>query len=108
MLLKSGFSLHVDGAKIALATKLGQTSSRQPGRGKGFETMKKAVRACDEGELLVVSNGGYYIYSQDEEEQFGSLDVPIEGTLIQWRVKHASSTMRINDEDENDIGREGF
>ncbi|MBF0267582.1 MAG: hypothetical protein HQL44_03205 [Alphaproteobacteria bacterium] len=84
-----------DGAKIALATKLGESSTKQPGRGKGFETMKKAVRSCDDGELTVLSNSGIYRYNSQGIETHDDHTISINGTILQWRVRHASSMMRL-------------
>ena len=83
-----------DGLMIEAATRPGRTSTDQPGRGRGFSTMRKFVDACDEGELLVYSNRGHYMYGRSGDRR-GDSDQSLGGTLVQWRVRHSSSLMRL-------------
>lgn len=83
-----------DSLMIEVATRPGQTSTGQPGRGQGFRTMRKFVDACDDGDLLVYSNFGLYCYKRDDSfraDQSASLG----GTLIQWRFRHSAELMGI-------------
>ncbi|MCR5875156.1 hypothetical protein LRS10_13740 [Phenylobacterium sp. J426] len=87
--LASDLRIHPsDSLMIEVATRSGQTSTGQAGRGQGFASMRKFVDACDDGDLLVYSNFGLYSYSRagssrsDEGTSLG-------GTLIQWRFRHS-------------------
>ncbi|MGA0563659.1 hypothetical protein ACO2RV_14540 [Ancylobacter sp. VNQ12] len=98
----TGFS-PTDAHMIMAATELHRSSTGQSGRGKGFRDMKRFVDQCDDGELLIVSNSGRYHYINGQEQIRDHL-VSIEGTLIEWRVRHGASVETQDDEeDEIDI-----
>lgn len=84
-----------DGDLIRAATQLHRTSSGQAGRGKGFETMKKFVRSCDNGELWVLSNRGEYQYINENSDQVVSHPESLGGTLVLWRLRHATEMAEI-------------
>ena len=79
-----------DGHMIAAATELHRTSTKLGGRGKGFRDMKKFVDTCDDGELRVFSDRGYYCYTR-RNTHISDNSQSIGGTLIEWRVRHAST-----------------
>jgi hypothetical protein len=83
-----------DSLMIEIATRPGRTSTAQAGRGRGFATMRKFVDACDDGDLLVYSNRGYYMHSRDGSHRADG-EQSLGGTLIQWRVRHSSSVVRV-------------
>lgn len=77
-----------DSLMIETATRPGESSTRQPGRGQGFRTMRKFVDFCDDGDLIVYSNTGNYLYARaGTARDDGSLSLG--GTLIQWRFRHS-------------------
>lgn len=79
-----------DGHMIAAATELHRTSTLLGGRGKGFRDMKKFIDTCDDGELRVISDKGCYCYTR-KDTHISDSDRSIGGTLIEWRVRHAST-----------------
>lgn len=93
-ILPTLFNQSVDGSRIAAATELFRTGTRQSGRGKGFRNMKELVEVADNGEMRVLSNRGYYHYVSHGSgtkaiESHGDHSLSIEGTLIEWRIRHA-------------------
>lgn len=78
-----------DSLMIEIATRPGETSTRQAGRGLGFHTMRKFVDSCEDGELFVYSNAGHYMYSRAATSR-GDEALSLGGTLIQWRFRHSS------------------
>jgi len=78
-----------DGELISAATELHRTSTKEQGRGRGFRDMKRFIDSCDDGELRVLSLRGSYSYTKAGHfvEDF---DIPIGGTLVEWRVRHSS------------------
>lgn len=85
-----------DGELIRAATEVFRTSTGNDGRGRGFRDMQKLINVCDDGELRVSSNRGSYRYAKASEEGIADHDTSIGGTLIQWRISHAS-VAEIND-----------
>lgn len=79
-----------DSLMIEVATRPGNTSTGQSGRGKGFKTMRKFIDACDDGELFVYSDHGHYVYARGGTAR-GDQPLSIGGTLIQWRFKHSET-----------------
>ncbi len=77
-----------DSVRIEAATHLRRTSTRQQGRGKGFETMKRFVDSCDDGELRVFSNKGCYLYRPGGDTTFDDTMQTLGGTLVLWRIRH--------------------
>lgn len=77
-----------DSLMIEVATRPGNTSTYQAGRGKGFKTMRKFVDDCDDGDLFVYSNHGHYIYARSGTAR-GDEPLSLGGTLIQWRFRHS-------------------
>ncbi|MHC1949620.1 hypothetical protein IF803_35370 [Bradyrhizobium sp. UFLA06-06] len=86
-----------DGNMIAAATELHRTSTAQPGRGRGFQDMKRFIDTCDDGELRVCSNRGVYTYSK-LNQTISDFPTSIGGTLIEWRIRHTGSALEIQDE----------
>jgi hypothetical protein len=89
-----------DGYLIEKATKIGQTSTKQKGRGKGFGTMKRLVKECQDGELIVISNRGHYRYGHNSNESEGIESYKdyinsLGGTLIIWRMKQISKQLEL-------------
>lgn len=85
-----------DGSKIRAATELHRSGTGQPGRGKGFRTMKTFVDACNDGELRVLSNRGCYHY-MPQSEMHDDESTSIGGTLIEWRFR-SGELVDIDDE----------
>lgn len=81
-----------DSLMIEVATRPGQTSTGQSGRGLGFKTMRKFVDACDDGDLIVYSNHGNYLYARSGTAR-GDGSLSLGGTLIQWRFRHSGPIM---------------
>jgi len=77
-----------DSLLIEVATRSGESSTRQKGRGKGFATMRKFVDFCDDGELIVYSSQGNYLYARGRTQR-ADRALPLGGTLIQWRFRHS-------------------
>lgn len=77
-----------DSLMIEVATRPGNTSTYQSGRGKGFKTMRKFVDDCDDGDLFVYSNHGHYVYARTGTAR-GDEPLSLGGTLIQWRFRHS-------------------
>lgn len=77
-----------DSLLIEIATRTGETSTGQSGRGKGFRTMRKFIDACDDGDLNVYSNSGLYTYARAGASRTDNAD-SLGGTLIQWRFRHS-------------------
>jgi len=80
-----------DSYMIDAATKLGRTSTKRQGRGKGFQTMKKFVNNCTGGELRIYSSQGVYQYA-NRAIKLRDENVSLGGTLIEWRISHAPLT----------------
>lgn len=78
-----------DSHMIEIATKTGETSTGQAGRGQGFYTMRKFVDDCDDGDLFVYSNAGHYMYARNGTSR-GDEPLSLGGTLIQWRFRHST------------------
>lgn len=81
-----------DSLMIETATRTGQSSTGQAGRGKGFKTMRKFVDFCDDGDLIVYSNKGNYLYARSGTQRADN-DLSLGGTLIQWRFRHSEPVM---------------
>lgn len=79
-----------DSLMIEVATRPGNTSTGQSGRGKGFKTMRKFIDDCDDGELFVYSDRGHYVYARGGTAR-GDQPLSLGGTLIQWRFKHSET-----------------
>jgi hypothetical protein len=79
-----------DSLMIEVATRPDKTSTGQSGRGQGFKTMRKFVDFCDDGDLIVYSNHGHYIYARTGTAR-GDAALSLGGTLIQWRFRHSES-----------------
>jgi hypothetical protein len=75
-----------DSKIIEAATQIGRTSTHLQGRGKGFTTMIKFVERCHDGELLVYSSRGSYLYSRRQGTVLSDGNPSIGGTLVQWRI----------------------
>ena len=84
-----------DGKMIAAATMLRRSSTGDPMRGMGFPNMKAFVDICDDGELRVLSNRGSYTYVKGQETTDDDRQ-SINGTLIEWRVRHGS-TLKVDE-----------
>jgi hypothetical protein len=91
---RTGGLIPTDSLMIEIASRPGRTSTEQPGRGLGFFTMRKFVDACDDGDLLVYSNKGHYMHRRDGRVR-ADREQSLGGTLIQFRVRHSSSLMRV-------------
>lgn len=83
-----------DSLMIEIATRIGQTSTGQSGRGRGFMTMKKFVDACDDGDLFIYSNFGLFAYNRNGSDRLEQ-GVSLGGTLIQWRFRHSATVTGI-------------
>ena len=81
-----------DSMMIEVATRPGESSTRQAGRGQGFKTMRKFVDFCDDGDLIVYSNHGNYLYARAGTAR-DDRALPLGGTLIQWRFRHSEPVM---------------
>ena len=79
-----------DGEMIRAATELFRTGTGQVGRGCGFRDMKRFIDACDDGELRVLSNCGWYSY-MGGTESYGDESMSIGGTMIEWRFRQQGS-----------------
>jgi len=77
-----------DSLMIEVATRPGNTSTGQSGRGQGFRTMRKFVDFCDDGDLIVYSNNGNYLYAKTGTAR-DDRSLSLGGTLIQWRFRHS-------------------
>ena len=64
-----------------------RTMTGQSGRGKGFPRMKRFVENSPDGELLVYSNRGKYLYSSGPIEDFSDGMESLGGTLVLWRLR---------------------
>lgn len=84
-----------DSLLIEMATRRGETSTNQAGRGQGFKTMRKFVDACDDGDLLVYSNFGLYEYKRASTSRTDAA-ASLGGTLIQWRFRHSAPLVGIS------------
>ncbi len=79
-----------DSLMIEVATRPDKTSTGQSGRGQGFKTMRKFIDFCDDGDLIVYSNFGHYLYARAGSAR-GDETLSLGGTLIQWRFRHSES-----------------
>lgn len=73
---------------IEIATRPGESSTGQSGRGQGFKTMRKFIDFCDDGDLIVYSNTGNYLYARNGTAR-DDRSLSLGGTLIQWRFRHS-------------------
>jgi anti-sigma regulatory factor (Ser/Thr protein kinase) len=81
-----------DSLMIEIATRPGESSTGQSGRGQGFKTMRKFVDFCDDGDLIVYSNNGNYLYARAGTAR-NDRTLSLGGTLIQWRFRHSEPVM---------------
>jgi hypothetical protein len=92
-----GSNVNSDGAMIQAATKIGRTSTGQSGRGKGFETMRRFIDSCEDGELRIFSNHGGYLYTKASETIFDDVSGSLGGTLVLWRIRHSGTEIAQNE-----------
>jgi len=67
-----------------------RTSTDQNDRGKGLPDMKEFIRERGAGYLALMSGHGLYkltVNGSGEANKTDTLDYPVEGTLIIWRVQ---------------------
>ncbi len=86
-----------DGELIMAATEIFRTRTGRPGRGRGFRDMKQFVDNVTEGELRVYSNRGQYAYMGADNEVCSDAELPIGGTVIQWRFRHEGTVDLTNE-----------
>lgn len=84
-----------DSQKILAATQIGRTATLEPGRGKGFSTMKAFVDACEDAELQVFSNCGRYTYSGGADSALDDFGESIGGTLVILRARHTQEEFNL-------------
>ena len=75
---------------IRAAMNVNRTRTSQSDRGKGLPDMKEFIIHRGGGYLTIMSGFGLYkfsIVSGKQQERSDRLDVPIEGTLIIWKVE---------------------
>lgn len=84
-----------EGELIAAATDMYRTSTGQIGRGRGFDTMKRFVDVCEDGELRVFSNRGKYVYTRNENLVPDDATQTLGGTLVQWRIRQKGQELPI-------------
>jgi hypothetical protein len=80
---------------VRAATQLYRTSTDQPGRGRGFQSMKAFIDLCEDGELRVLSNRGVYIYAHSGERTLPDQAESLGGTLVQWRIRQRDNAQAL-------------
>lgn len=66
------------------------SSTSDSGRGQGSKSMEALVAGYEQGKLHVYSSHGHYLYEKQQSLSYTrakGLSIPINGTLIYWRVK---------------------
>ncbi len=75
---------------LKAAMEVSRTSTKQSDRGKGLPDMKEFIRKRGEGYLAIMSGHGLYkfmVNNGQEANKSDSLKLPVEGTLIIWKVQ---------------------
>lgn len=83
-----------DSDMISAATDIYRTSTGQASRGRGFQTMKRFIDICEDGELRVLSNRGRYVYNRQGAQVAKDANQSLGGTLVQWRIKHQAKEIK--------------
>jgi len=101
----------IDGELVLAAMNIGRTGKAQrAGQGRGLNDLKDFIQLgvnadvksgdCDGcGTLRILSRCGSYLYEDKENETCVSLNKPLNGTLIVWRLS-AGSAIEWNEIDE--------
>jgi hypothetical protein len=76
-----------DALSLRLAMKTARTSTALPQHGKGLATMVEVASRAKVGRLRILSRSGEYIWMTGTRPVSNTLKVPIEGTLIEWKLK---------------------
>lgn len=80
---------------IRAALEIGNSRTRQPGRGYGVAQLRAVVESIKEGSLRIYSNKGCYTYGKQHgnpSERHDEYGTSIHGTLIEWSVPLAKLT----------------
>ncbi|MDT8879426.1 hypothetical protein RSO68_08090 [Halomonas saccharevitans] len=75
---------------LKAAMEVSRTSTNQSDRGKGLPDMKEFIRKRGAGYLAIMSGHGMYklmVSNGQETHKSDTLRLPVEGTLIIWRVQ---------------------
>jgi hypothetical protein len=75
---------------LKAAMEVSRTSTDKSDRGKGLPDMKEFIRQRGSGYLALLSGHGLYKLAVDgsqEKHKSDTLDLPIEGTMIIWKVQ---------------------
>jgi hypothetical protein len=75
-----------DGNVIFVASEQSITSSGKAHHGNGLAQMRNFVDQCHQGHLRIVSRCGEVVFRPKMQPEIKTYDVPIRGTLIEWRV----------------------
>ncbi len=81
-----GGLLNDDAQLIQAATKIKRSSTNKKNRGRGLKDIKDYVKSVNNGMLKILSQRGEYAYFSNEKEYIKNRNIPLCGTLIQWKV----------------------
>jgi hypothetical protein len=76
-----------DPVHIAAAMQYGNSNTDRPNRGKGLPQMLEAIDQAGDGQLLVISRGGRYLYRNGKVAERKHYRRSIGGTLIEWTIQ---------------------
>ena len=81
-----GGLLNDDAQLIQAATKIKRSSTNKKNRGRGLKDINDYVKSVNNGMLKILSQRGEYAYFSNEKEYIKNRNIPLCGTLIQWKV----------------------
>lgn len=94
VLLKKGLTLnnvvkdlrYSDADLIELATQMTKTTTKEGNRGKGLPQIIDVIKTINNGRIRIMSYKGEYTIHEDDRREKKIKELPLRGTLIQWRI----------------------
>lgn len=76
----------IDHEFINYSMKEGKTQTGEARRGLGLPQMQELIDQCSDGTLSIISRNGLYKYSKGIGVHKRSIEIDLEGTLIEWKL----------------------
>jgi two-component sensor histidine kinase len=75
-----------DAHYIEYAMGVGNSQTKQAGRGEGLPQMRELLDICGGGSLTILSRGGVCCYTPNGPLRSQALPTPVDGTFIEWEM----------------------
>ncbi len=75
-----------DAIKMRLAMDAPRSSTEQEHRGKGFVLFREVVEKSPSARILILSRKGRYVYEKGRRPMVETLNIPLNGTLVEWNL----------------------